>query len=172
MHTNYGISNLLNFVWKSSPTPSSHYPITIPVVITHSAGLCSSCPSCSLNRVVWAVLCCAEYLYLAYGVPAAVSHCSYSLALLRMDTCYNKHLWAAGFPCHHSWLGTHSRPAYTCLHICIIVAILQVLPLECCTSKLLELFFWIWNIFHICTPVKYDSTRSNQKKKDRRPLIF
>lgn len=54
MHTNYGISNVLSFVWKSSLTPLSRYPVTIPVVITPSAGLGYSC---SLNRVVWAGLC-------------------------------------------------------------------------------------------------------------------
>lgn len=53
-HANYRISDLSSFVWKSSLTPLSRHPVTIPVVITHSAGLGYSC---SLNGVVWTALC-------------------------------------------------------------------------------------------------------------------
>lgn len=150
MHTNCRISNPLNFLWKSSPTPSSCCPITIPGVFTHISGLSVisadsiefSGPGCAVPSTL-----CMESKLPCPPVDGRV-------AVLWMDTHPNKHLWAAGFFCHLPSLYMLSRPVYTCLYIYVIFAILQ----ECCISKLLELFLLRWNIFHICTLVKYNST--------------
>lgn len=116
MHTNHGISkpvSLFCVVWQSLPTPSSHYPLTIAVTITHSAGLGSFCWSACLllSRAGCAVL----YLHVGSELLCPTTARAWPGAVLWKESLYNKHLWAVGFPRYLPLLCTHRRPQDTSL---------------------------------------------------------
>lgn len=64
---------------RSSLTPS-HCSMLLSLLLSHRVQGCALpvIPACPTEL---SGLCCAEYLYLAYGVPAGVPHCSWRLAV-------------------------------------------------------------------------------------------
>lgn len=126
MGTIYGTPNVLSSVWKSSLSQLSYCPVSTPIAVILSAGLCSSCHCCSPSSDVCAGL---SNLY-SHRSP---SHCpSVAEAGCALDAhCCNKHLWTAGFPSHLSFLWcTPGQLALPCIYKTL--AVLQVLPLLHC----------------------------------------